>query len=591
MHHRLSRASVALAALIAVLALCAAPVSAQEAPVRVEIEGVADEAAANVRAMLDIAREAEEGDPISSARVRQLHEGSEDDIRLALQPFGFYEPVVRSSLRREEGSWLARYVIDPGPATIVRSAEVELTGDGADSPAFREAAAAFPLHPGDTLRHAPYEDAKLALLAVAADSGYLAADFDTTLILVDREADTAGIRIRFDTGPRYHFGPVTFNQSILDPGFLHTRVPFQQGELYRQDRLLELHANLAEDPYFASVSVMPRPELAEGLEVPIEVDLEPQRPQSYELGGGYGTDTGPRARAAARFRRLNRRGHNAEVELTGSLVEQSVSTRYTIPAVLHPTGALTFLAGYAALNPDDAVHSRTALVGARLTRRRFGWNESFSLTYQRANFEIGPDTALSSLLSAGLAYDRSWAESQVYPMRGLRTRVEVSGAHDALLSNATFARATVGVKVIRGLGPRFRGIVRADAGRVFTSDLRELPPAIRFFAGGDQSVRGYRFQALGPRDPLGNIIGGRVLLAASLEADYRIFDRWALAVFTDAGNALDDFELDLQHAIGAGVRWLSPVGMVRVDGAFAIDRPAEVSGGDFRLHIMIGPDL
>lgn len=557
---------------------------------RVEVEGVEGDMEANVRVMLEIARAADDGSPLGSARVRQLHDRSEDDIRLALQPFGFYEPVVRSSLRRSDNEWVARYVIEPGAPTIVRSATVELTGEGAESPAFRERAAAFPLQPGDTLRHAPYEAAKVALLAVAADSGYLDADFDTTLILVDREADTAGILIRFDTGPRYHFGPVTFDQSILDPEFLQTRVPFERGDLYRQDRLLELHGNLAEDPYFTSVSVMPRPELAQGLEVPIEVDLEPQRPQSYELGGGYGTDTGPRARAVARFRRLNRRGHNAEVELTGSLLEQSVSTRYTIPAVLHPTGALTFLAGYAALNPEE-INSRTGLVGVRLTRRRFGWNESFSLTYQRAGFEIGPDTSVSSLLSAGAAYDRTWAESQVYPMRGLRTRLEITGAHTAVLSDATFFRVIAGVKAIRGLGPRLRAIVRGDAGRVFTNDFAELPPAVRFFAGGDQSVRGYRYQALGPRDDLGNATGGRVLLAGSVEADYRILDRWAIAVFTDAGNAFDSFSLDLQYAVGAGVRWLSPVGLVRVDGAFAIDRPDAVSGGDFRLHIMIGPDL
>jgi translocation and assembly module TamA len=589
LHLRFWWASAALAA-VAVFPASIPPLAAQDASVQVEVEGIDGELEANVRAMLEIARAADEGAPLSSARVRQLHDGSEDDIRLALQPFGFYEPVVRSSLRRSEDAWIARYVVEPGAPTIVRSASVELSGDGADSPAFRREAAEFPLQPGDTLRHAPYETAKIALLAIAADSGYLDADFDTTLILVDREADTAGILIRFDTGPRYHFGPVTFEQSILDPEFLRTRIPFERGDLFRQDRLLELHGNLAEDPYFVSVSVMPRPDLAVGLEVPIEVELEPQRPQSYEVGAGYGTDTGPRARAAARFRRLNRRGHNAEVEVTGSLLEQSVSTRYTIPAVLHPTGALTFLAGYAALNPEE-VNSRTALVGARLTRRRFGWNESFSLTYQRAGFEIGADTAVSSLLTAGTAYDRTWAESQVYPMRGLRTRLEVTGAHSALLSDATFVRAVAGVKAIRGLGPRLRGIVRGDIGRLFTDDFSELPPAIRFFAGGDQSVRGYRYQALGPRDELGNSTGGRLLLAGSIEADYRVLDRWAVAVFTDAGNALDSFSLDLQYAVGAGVRWLSPVGLVRLDGAFAIERPEAVSGGDFRLHVMIGPDL
>lgn len=577
--------------LVALLtAVPASAAAAQDASVAVEIEGLAEEPEANVRALLDIVRASEDGERLSSARVRQLHEGAEDDIRLALQPFGFYEPVVRSSLRRNGDEWVARYVIEPGPAVIVRSADVVLTGDAADSAAFREAAAAFPLAPGDTLRHLPYENAKLHLLAVAADSGYLDADFDTTVILVDVEADTASILIRFDTGPRFRFGRVIFNQSILDTSFLQTRVPFETGDLYRQDELLELHENLAEDPYFSSVSVTPRRELADGLEVPIEVALEAQPPQAYEVGGGYGSDTGPRARAAARFRRLNRRGHNAEVEVTGSLVEQSVSSRYTIPAVLHPTGALTFFAGYGALNPRET-RSRTATVGARLTRRRFGWNESFSLAYQRSGFEIGADTAVSSLLTAGLAYERTRSDSPVYPMSGVRTRLEVSGAHTALLSDATFVRVLAGAKAIRGLSPRIRAIGRGDIGRVFTDDFSELPPTIRFFAGGDQSVRGYRYQALGPRDAFGNETGGRVLMAASVELDYRLLERWAVATFVDAGNALESFGFDLQSAVGVGIRWISPVGLVRLDGAFAIDRPDFVEGGDFRLHLMIGPDL
>lgn len=556
----------------------------------VEIEGVPEDAEANVRAVLDIARAAENGEQLSSPRVRQMHEAAEDEIRLALQPFGFYEPVVRRSLRRTGDGWLARYVIQPGPPTIVRTVTVELAGEGAESPAFREAAAAFPLAAGDTLRHQPYENGKLALLAVASDSGYLDADFDSTRILVDREADTANVLIRFDTGPRYRFGPVTFNQTILDPEFLQTRVPFERGELYQQHELLELHENLAEDPYFSAVEVVPRPELAEGREVPIEVELDPQRPQSYELGAGYGTDTGPRGSALARFRRLNRRGHNAEVELTGSLIEQSVSASYTIPAVLHPTGALTFVLGYAALNPEQS-NSRTGLVGVRLTRRRFGWNESFSLTWQRSGFEIGPDTAVSTLLTAGAAYDRTWSDSRVYPLRGLRLRAEAQGGLDDLLSDATFLRISGGVKVIRGLGQRFRVLARADAGRIFTDQFALLPPPVRFFAGGDESVRGYRFQALGPQDPLGNELGGAALVAGSVEFDYRLLEQWGVAVFADAGNALETFELDLRTAVGAGIRWISPVGMVRLDGAFAIDKPSNIRGGDFRIHVGIGPDL
>ena len=63
--------------------------------------------------------------------------------------------------------------------------------------------------------------------------------------------------------------------------------------------------------------------------------------------------------------------------------------------------------------------------------------------------------------------------------------------------------------------------------------------------------------------------------------------RWAVAVFTDAGNALEDFTLDLEQAVGAGVRWISPIGLIRVDGAF----PISEEEAPFRIHLSIGPDL
>jgi translocation and assembly module TamA len=115
-----------------------------------------------------------------------------------------------------------------------------------------------------------------------------------------------------------------------------------------------------------------------------------------------------------------------------------------------------------------------------------------------------------------------------------------------------------------------------------------MPPTLRFFTGGDVSVRGFGYLRLGPRDSLGNITGGQALMVGSVEADYQLLTNWAVAVFTDAGNATNRFSLtNLEHSVGAGIRFLSPVGMIRVDGAFGISR----KNMPFRLHLTIGQDL
>ena len=563
----------------------AAQLSPGPYPVTVQIEGIEGPLAANVRTVLEISRAADTGAMMLDRAVR-LHRTADADIGTALEPFGYYRPRIRKALQQDGGSLVARYAIDPGPATIVTRVDVALRGEGAEDPAFRQAVDEFPLARGDTLRHLPYETAKLALITLAGDSGYLTADFDTSVIRVNREESTAEIVIHFATGPRYRFGPVRFDQEILDTSFLRSRVPFETGEPYQRHEVLELQASLAEDPYFERVEVMPRPEQAESLLVPIDVELIPRPPQAFEAGIGYGTDNGPRGRGSARLRRLNRRGHHAELEVVGSFIERSASAQYMVPAFGHPKGVLTFLAGYAILNPATSA-SRTYIASVRLSRPRLGWRETFSLSWQREAFRVATDSATSTLFLPGASWERTRSDSRIFPTSGIRTRLDLQGAHDGVLSSASLLRVSAGGKIVRSLGGRTRALVRADVGRIFTSQFRRLPPTLRFFAGGDQSVRGFGYQALGPRDAKGKITGGRNLVVGSVELDYRVTPRWAVAVFTDAGNALEDFTLDLEQGVGAGIRWISPIGLIRVDGAF----PISEEGAPFRIHLSIGPDL
>lgn len=580
-----------VAAAAVAVAATAGPLQAQGAGVRVELTGVSGDPAQNIRAVLALAQAEAEDQKLPSARIRQLFREGDQQIRIALQPYGYYQPVIHGRLEPGSDTWVAHYLVHPGPPTLVRTVDLEVTGDGADQPGIREAAELIRRQQGDTLNHLRYEDSKLALLAAATDSGFLRADFDSTAIEVDRSADTARIVMRFHTGPLMHFGAVSFRQDILDSAFLASRIPFKQGEVFRQKKLRQLQDALTADPYFEAVEVIPHPEQARDTRVPIEVVLTPRPPQAYEVGVGYGTDNGPRGRMTARFRRLNRKGHNAEVDLIASTLQQSVSSRYVIPGVLHPTGALTLLAGYALLNPTVS-SSHTFLVGGRLTRKRFGWNEDLSLIYQRESFNIGADTGVATMLIGSIGYDRSRSNNVVFPTRGFQIHGEIKASRKGLLSDRSFLEISAGGKLIRGLLPRVRLLTRADAGRVFSGDFRSLPPSVRFFTGGDETIRGYRFETIGPYDAAGEPIGGKILLAGSVELDYRVLDRWAIAGFSDAGNSLASITpFILRYSIGGGIRWISPVGLIRLDLAYTLNRPDALPGGPFLLHFRMGPDL
>ena len=131
--------------------------------------------------------------------------------------------------------------------------------------------------------------------------------------------------------------------------------------------------------------------------------------------------------------------------------------------------------------------------------------------------------------------------------------------------------------------------MRKQTGFTLIDELDTLPASVRFFAGGDVSVRGYAYNSLGPEDPLGAVIGGENLLVGSVEVDHMIADNWSLAAFIDSGNAYDSIsDFNPATGIGAGIRWFSPLGPIRFDLAFPLEKDAP---DDYRFHITLGPDL
>src|SRR6185295_16021542 len=201
---------------------------------------------------------------------------------------------------------------------------------------------------------------------------------------------------------------------------------------------------------FQRVEVLTEKENAQGLEVPIVVELAPAKRQRYTAGLGYGSDTGVRGSAGLEVRRINHLGHRAD--------------------------------------------SETELAGVSLSRALGRWRQAFGLNYQREDFTVGLDAGVSKLLIPNASWSRVFSDDRIFPSRGERYQFTVRGAGQSVLSNASFAQVDAQAKLITTFAPRFRFIARAEVGATWTNDFDKLPPSIRFFAGGDQSVRGYAFQ-------------------------------------------------------------------------------------------------
>lgn len=159
-----------------------------------------------------------------------------------------------------------------------------------------------------------------------------------------------------------------------------------------------------------------------------------------------------------------------------------------------------------------------------------------------------------------------------------------SGAAKALASDVSFLRADISARFIFPLGPG-RVLLHGELGAIAANDFSALPVALRFYAGGDSSVRGYAYQSIGPRNANGLVVGGKYLKIASVEYDFPIVGPWGVAGFFDAGNASNSFNSRWNEGIGIGVRYRTPIGAVRLDFAHPIAHPEL---GFYRIQLSIG---
>ncbi len=554
--------------------------------VKVEVEGVSRKLEQNIHSSLSL--EQADKDELDEERIRKLHAAAPAEIDEALQPFGYYRSHVRSELKQEGDRWIAHYDVDAGPAVKIASVDLQVTGAGKDDPRFQEIAAGFPLRQGEVLYHPDWEKGKKAFEEYAAEDGYLDAVFQTSEVRVSLERYQADVVLHFNTGPRYRFGEVRFHQDVLKPELLTGYVKLKRGEPLNVNQVLELQSALSDSPYWGRVEVVTRQEEAKDLEVPIDVNLTPSKPIRFSGGLGYGTDTGPRARGILELRRLNTRGHRAEIDAIVSGVERGFKTSYLIPGAYPRTDLLSLNLAYDRLDTNTAL-SDSGLIGATLTESRFGWRAAYSLNFQRESFTVGLDHGTSNLVVPGVSLERVRANDRIDTTNGYRLRGSLRGADSSVLSDSSFLQGSIDGKVIRSFGDRNRLIARTQVGYTDTNDFRALPPEFRFFAGGDQSVRGFSYQSLGRKDEAGNTIGGETLAVASLEYERRFLTKWGAAVFYDTGNASQSFSGlgTLARGAGFGLRWRSPIGPIRADVAFALSEP----GHPIRFHLNIGPDL
>ncbi|EKK4080152.1 autotransporter assembly complex protein TamA [Cronobacter dublinensis] len=557
------------------------------APVRLQVEGLSGALQKNVRAQLSTIQ-VDEVTPDRRFRARV-----DDAIRKGLKALGYYEPTIDFELREPPAGGrrqvlLAR--VNPGEPVRIGATNVILRGGARDD---KEYLALLKKRPavGTVLNHNDYDSFKKGLTSVALRRGYFDSEYKKSQLGVSVERRQAFWDIDYDSGTRYRFGDVTFAGSQIREEYLQNLVPFKKGDYYQSSDVAELSRRLSATGWFNSVVVAPEFEKSRQTKVlPLRGVVSPRIKNTVEVGAGYSTDVGPRLKANWRKPWINSYGHSLTMSTSISAPEQQLDFSYKMPLLKNPLEQYYLVqGGFKRTDLNDTEADSTTLAVSRYWDLSSGWQRAINLRWSLDHFTQANVTHTTMLLYPGVMLSRTRSRGGLMPTWGDSQRYSIDYSDTAWGSDVDFVVLQAQNAWIRTLYDKHRFVARGNLGWIETNDFERVPPDLRFFAGGDRSIRGYKYKSISPENDKGKLTGASKLATGSLEYQYNVTGKWWGAVFVDSGEAVNDIkQSNFKTGAGVGVRWQSPVGPIKLDFAVPVGDKEEHG---LQFYIGLGPEL
>ncbi|MFC3121155.1 autotransporter assembly complex protein TamA [Agaribacter flavus] len=544
--------------------------------------------------------------PTSSFNTDKYIEALSQKVETAVRAFSYYDAAIsieKQSNMADENTWLIQ--ISLGEQTSVKN--VVLLHDVEDVPVaarpkgLNDLIQQIQAWQGKPLNHSDYESLKAKLRAYSVLYGFFDFSFPLHKLIItpgkEGQASSATVHWIFYFGKRYKFGGIDYLEQKVGSDLVEKVKPFKQGDYFSQAKVSEFSMAMQSTGYFQNAIARANADKSTDFEVPIEVILTARPRDNYEFGVGVSTDSGPRLTLDWSRPWVNLSGHTIKANLLLSQPRKSAEIAYRIPTGNPLKDFIDIQLGFQQIDENQTESDQFSLAiqrqyGARLNGE---WDIIGFMRYSQESFRQGIDEARQTtrLFLPGVTFSRLRKKGDLFVEWGDRQQLTLSGASQSLLSDIDFTKLLIRSKWIREYS-KHRVIMRADLGAIASSDFEQVPASERFFAGGDQSIRGFglnevsdfRFETVDDEQKL-ELIGGRYLSVGSVEYAYKVHAKWRAAIFVDAGNASREFAKDLAYGVGFGAHYLSPIGNIRLYVARG-ESALEKSWG---IHLIIGPGV
>ena len=488
-----------------------------------------------------------------------------------LRVFGYYESSVLFERKKRPGKRdLLIAHVTPGNPTKLAGTDVQIEGEAAQDENFTALRKNLPKE-GELVEHQTYDDYKTSISRLALGRGYFDGEFKISRLEISPETYQAWWRILFDSGVRYHYGNITFNHSQIREDYLNNILNIKSGEPYLTAKLSELTNDFSSSNWFSSVLVQPNVN-HKTKTVDVDIILYPRKKNAMELGVGFSTDGGIHTQIGWTKPWINSRGHSFRTNLYISAPKQAIEATYRMPLLKNPLNYYyDFSAGWEGEKANDTDTKALTLSALRYWNNAQGWQYFGGLRARYDSFTQAKVTDKTLLFYPTIGFTRTRLRGGTFATWGDVQKITFDVGNKAVLSETSFMKVQASSAWIRTYADNHRIIARAEIGYLHTKNIEKIPPPLRFFAGGDRSVRGYGYKKIAPRDAQNRLVGGSRLLAGSLEYQYQFYPNWWGATFADSGLAANDFTTKaLRYGAGIGVRWASPIGAIKFDIATPI---------------------
>lgn len=325
----------------------------------------------------------------------------EESITQALRAMGYYYPTLTFIVNEEEEE--LNVTVELGLPVLIEELDIKLSGEAKDDPAFQRLLKNTPLKVGARLNHGQYDALKSELRNLALKRGYFEGDFSLARLEVAPELNQAFVRLHYESGLRYRFGPVRISGSQIEEDRVRSVVPFEQGDPYLASDVGQLNQNLSSTDWFSSVYVEPN---LEGVgsgnrELPMTIQLGPQSRHQVETGLGVSTDVGVRGKLSWKRPWLNEQGHSFDSSFELSVPEQQVVVGYKIPLedVLKEYYRIQY--GMKYLDNNDTISFESSLGLERHWELDSGWHRTVFIRLLNEDFTQGTQEDRFTMLLPG----------------------------------------------------------------------------------------------------------------------------------------------------------------------------------------------